>query len=121
MYLATTHYIAIVDVSPDRSGKVPREGLETAYRASAAGEVLLLLDGLQPADCDRVLDALVQDRSLAARGIRYAVLGDEPGPVPGPELGAPACISWHELDALREAGTPRLSVHDLGQLNRLTA
>jgi hypothetical protein len=65
---------AVVEVEPDDHHQVPRDLVAAAYRASHAGTVLLVLNGLSSAQIDRALDSVVgHERGVA--GVEYCIPG----------------------------------------------
>ena len=52
--------IAVLEVRADGAGAAPADLICSAYRASRAGTIVLVLDGVSPAQVDRALDPLVR-------------------------------------------------------------
>ncbi len=61
---------AVIEIGPDTSGEVPVELVQAAYRASGGGTVVLLLNGVSPAQVDQALDPVVS-RVRGVQGVVY--------------------------------------------------
>jgi hypothetical protein len=63
--------LAAIEVSCFPNGRAPVELVESAYRASRRGRIILLLDGIDPAAIDAMLEPLVPTMRLTIPGILY--------------------------------------------------
>lgn len=63
---------AVVELSAGTAPDLRARLVEAAYRASRAGEVLLLLHGVERDAVDRILDGVVPAVGVQVHGVRYA-------------------------------------------------
>ncbi len=64
---------AVIEVSVDPKGGVPAGLIRAAYLASREGTVVLVLNGVSPAQADRALDPIVPEAGGVA-GVVYCTL-----------------------------------------------
>jgi hypothetical protein len=70
-------FIAVVEVGRQPDGALQGELIASAYHASLAAPVLLVLDRVSPAEVDKVLDDVVRSSPLNRPGVRYADVEDD--------------------------------------------
>jgi hypothetical protein len=58
-------------------GQVPAALISTAYQASRAAPVMLILDTVSPSEVDNLLDPVVAEHGRTHRGLMYAKMQDE--------------------------------------------
>lgn len=63
--------LAAIEISRLPGGQAPTELIESAYRASRRGRIILLLDGIDPESIDAMLEPLVPTMRLTIPGILY--------------------------------------------------
>jgi hypothetical protein len=59
--MAASRPAAVIEVSADPKGGVPAGLIQAAYLASREGTVVLVLNGVSPAQADRALDPIVPE------------------------------------------------------------
>jgi hypothetical protein len=66
---------AVVEIASDLEGRLPVPLIQTAYRASRSGPVVLVLRDVSPLAVDRVLDDVVAS-TPSVHGVRYCAARD---------------------------------------------
>ena len=86
----TRQLTAVVEIGSTRSGRFPVGLIRDAYRASRRGTVALVLNGVSPAEVDRVLDPNVkQVRDVA--GVVYCTRATLPRLL---RKSGPSGVAW---------------------------
>jgi hypothetical protein len=68
---------ATIEIASTAEGKAPVQLLRCAYRASRAGLIALVLDGVEANAADRVLDPVVARMPLTIPGVVYLLIDDD--------------------------------------------
>jgi hypothetical protein len=113
-------FIAVVEVGRQPNGALQGELIAAAYHASLAAPVLLVLDGVSPAEVNKVLDDVVRSSPLNRPGVRYADVEDDATVLPA---ASRAHRTFASSDCFRAKLEARgLRYHDLTDLDcELTA
>jgi len=68
--------LATIEIKPRANGSLPVDLIRDAYRASRRGRIVLLLDGVEPARIDEIVDPLVRSMRRTIPGLRYVDTND---------------------------------------------
>ena len=68
---------ATIEISSNLEGRAPVQLLRCAYRASQAGLIALVLNGVEAIAADRVLDPVVARMPLTIPGVAYLPIDDD--------------------------------------------
>lgn len=68
---------AAIEIASTAEGKAPVQLLRCAYRSSRAGLITLILNGVEAAAADRVLDPVVARMPLTIPGVAYLPIEDD--------------------------------------------
>lgn len=114
---------AVIEVGPGPAGEVPVALVSAAYRASRAGTVVLILNGVSAAQVDRALDAVVSQVSGVA-GVVYCAPAALEGLLQDRGWPRVASVGTRALAApLRHRGVqvvpPNRALRALGRLPRV--
>ena len=74
--LAAGEILAVIEVTRHPQGSSFRELVTSAYYASQKGVIVLVLNGVTPAEVDAVLDPIVPLLPLTIPGLRYCDVND---------------------------------------------
>jgi hypothetical protein len=92
--IAMTSTFAVVGIHRQSDGGLPDAMIRLAYRASRRARIALLLDGVSPAEIDRLLDPLVAQCRRDIPGLIYI------------QRRNPPCEATHALDVQFDLASP---------------